>query len=130
MGPAQFGTHCVSNWEGVVEPPHIAQVGDVEPLPEPVGQPFGKLFELSLSIGRAPFTALFVFQYQPPYVPVGLHHGRVDTALDLVAGLLDELTDFFKQVVGLGQVVHGSVPSSGCTSLYRCGYESGDLLQA
>ena len=31
MGPAQFGTQCVLNWEREVESPHIAQIADIEP---------------------------------------------------------------------------------------------------
>jgi hypothetical protein len=86
VGPTQFKTQCVTNWEMLKEQAHIAQVADIKPRAKFLAQALGQFRQYLLAVGRALLPALLVFHYHTANLPIGLHHGGVDGLPHLGAG--------------------------------------------
>jgi hypothetical protein len=97
MGPAQFATHCVTNWKCFIKQSHIPQVGYIEAFPELMGETFRQCRQQSLPVRRPRLTALFELHDVPPYFPASpdLHH--IHGAQRPMSPLPDQSTQGFQQ---------------------------------
>jgi len=91
--PAQFGTHCVPNWEAQIKCTHIAKISNVKTFTELLRQSVGKLLQLLLAIGCAAVALLFMFDNQAADLPITLHHGLIDSLPHMLVRLLDDCCD-------------------------------------
>jgi hypothetical protein len=70
MRPAQFGTHCVPNWEGLVESPHIAQISLIKALPKLYGEMFCKFNHPLFAVFGPALSVLFLFSNERTDIPI------------------------------------------------------------
>ncbi|MNC51529.1 hypothetical protein D3C75_1008240 [compost metagenome] len=97
MGPAQFVTQCVTNWERLVEQAHIPKVGGVEALAEFRCKYLGQGRKQLFSIPRPPGSFLLEFDNMPTDLPAALHLNGINRAQHLLSCLADQLTKIAKQ---------------------------------
>src|SRR5947199_4833990 len=88
--PAQFVTQCVTLWECLVEQPHVAELGGVEPFPILRRQTVGQLWKQPRSIRGAVRPGLFELHDVASHLPAGPHLHRVHSTQGLLPGLLDQ----------------------------------------
>lgn len=90
MRPTQLVTQCVTFLEREVESPHILQVSCGEALAEVGCEAFGEFADKSVAVGGAFFAAL-CFHDQFAHMPIGLHHGSVDSAVCMATRIGEDL---------------------------------------
>lgn len=99
-----FVTQCVTNRKGQVERPHVLEIGCREALAEVGGEPLRQVVQHRLAVRGALPAALFVLDDQPPDLPVGLDHRRVDRAVGRGPRRLQDRTDItVKSLLGHGE---------------------------
>ncbi len=99
VGPAQFRTQCVANWEGQVEDAHMSQIRNIEPSAKLAAERLRKDWKQTTSILRAGGAALFEFNDMTANLPASLHLNSVYGPKRLLPGTLDQLSKAVKQVL-------------------------------
>lgn len=93
MGPGQFVTHCVTNWVGQEERPHIAEVGRIESFAELRLETYSESLQDSFAVAGSDLPHLLILDDDAADFPVGLDHGRVDRLPSSVPGHGEDLAD-------------------------------------
>jgi hypothetical protein len=100
MGPAQFRTQSVANWEILVEDPHMPQIRDVEPSPELYGERRSHGLQQLTPIFRPRRSTLLKLYNLSTDFPAGLHLNGIDGSQSLLPGRLNQVAKVSEQERG------------------------------
>lgn len=99
MRPSQFVTQCVTNWESLVELPHITEVRSRKPrailLDKPLRQPIDNILT---KLGST-FSLLLVFYDIFTHLPVCFYNGSIDGTSHLPARFVKHILYLHKECV-------------------------------
>jgi hypothetical protein len=103
MGPGQFVTQCVTNPVNQVERPHLLEVGTVETPSKFSSKALGKLDENALAVFGPLLPLLLLLDDDPPNLPIGRHHRRVDGPVGLRTRVAQDHPDPLVGLLNAGQ---------------------------
>ncbi len=104
MGPTQFRTQCVANWERHVERSHVSQIRNIESSAKFPAERFPQDWQQPSSVHSSRGAALFKLNDMPANLPAGLDLDSVDGPQSLLTGDLESVSECYggdRQYLGL-----------------------------